>query len=94
MDGCWSERQSDSIKCFVAKVKFDGDLVGTGFPIIKDQSITQKSLKLSERQMFWSRTSPDKVLLKRSAFKEEMESFLDISVPNVLDIIQKARLRS
>ena len=46
--GCCDPSQSSSSKCLVAKVKFDGFWIESGLPVVKDQSILRKVIKIYE----------------------------------------------
>ena len=69
----------------------------SGLPVIKDQNITRKILKIFERHRTLVKSKPKQTKCedqKREAFKEEMSSLFDISAADVVAQINKDRLRS
>ena len=95
--GCSDPASGGGSKCVVAKVKSDGHWAESGLSVIKDQNILRKILKIYETKQklakHKSRQLPSEDA-KRLEFKNEMESLFDISVPNIIEKIEKDRLRS
>ena len=95
LGGCCSEGQGEGTKCVVAKVKCSWLM--SGLPVIKDQNITRKILKIFERHRTLVKSKSKLTKCedqKREAFKEEMSSLFDISAADVVAQINKDRLRS
>ena len=95
--GCCDPEQGAVSKCVVAKVKYDGHRAESGLPVIKDQNILGKVLKIYDTKQKLTKNKSRQSSTedsKRIKFKVEMESILDISAPDIIEKIEKDRLRS
>ena len=95
--GCCDPDQGAVSKCVVAKLKYDGHWAESGLPVIKDQNILGKVLNIHDTKQKLTKnksrqSSAEEV--KRNEFKIAMESLFDISAPDIIEKIEKDRLRS